>query len=134
MEGSAKVQSSSLEEAAFRRYYGHVLSELHNPRKFAECLLLEGVVGTDTKESVTANADEAQKRLLLNSVQYALSQSSDPIATLLSARRAMESSGGYTWPFDNMDKFIKGKYIQYSFSSKPNKALVGQFQQGFCHK
>ena len=111
MEGSARVLSSSLEEAAFRRYYGDVLSRVHNPMKFAECLLLEGVIGTDTKDSVTSDTDGAQKRLLLNSVQYALSQSSDPRATLLSARRAMKSSGGSTWPFDNMDGFVKGEYI-----------------------
>ena len=92
MEGCAKVQSSSPEEAAFRRYYGYLLSELHNPMRFAEFLLLEGVIGTDIKERVTVNADEAQKRLLLNSVQHALSQSSDPSATLLSAYRAMKAA------------------------------------------
>ena len=111
MEGSAKVQSSSPEEAAFRRHYGNLLSVVHNPMKFAEFLLLEGVISTDTKERVTSNADQAQKRLLLNSLQYALSKSSDPNATLLSARRAMESSGGNNWPFNRMDRFVKGEYI-----------------------
>ena len=127
MDGSAEVQSFSPEEAAFRRYYGAILSHLHTPIYFAECLLQEGVIRTETKESITSNIKKAQKRLLLDSVQYALSQSSDPSATLLSARRAMESSRGDTWPFENMDQFVKGKYIQYSFSSKLNKALVGEY-------
>ena len=105
MEGSAKGQSSP-EEAAFRRFYGDLLSELRNPMKFAKFLLLEGVIGTAIKESISSNADETQKRLLLNSVQYALSQSSDASATLLSARRALESSGGDTWPFYYMDNFV----------------------------
>ena len=109
MDGSEKVRSFSPEEAAFRRSYGDLLSELRNPMKFAEFLLLEGVIGADTKERISSNADEAQKRLLLDSVQHALSQSSNASATLRSARRAMENTGGDTWPFDDMDRFVKGE-------------------------
>ena len=134
MEGSAKVQSSFPEEAAFRRYYGYLLSCVRNPKKFAEFLLLEGVIDTVTEARITANADEAQKRLLLSSVQYTLSQSPDPSATLLSARKAMASSGSSTWPFDSIDVFVKGECIQYAFNQKLKKALVGQFQQCCSHK
>ena len=108
MESGAKVPSPSPEETAFREFYNELLSELRNPIKFAECLLLEGVIDTETKESITSDADEAQKRLLLDSVQCALSQSSDASATLLSAHTAMKSSGDDSWPFENMDSFVEG--------------------------
>ena len=109
MECIARVQSPSPEEAALRRHYGDLLSVVRNPMKFAEHLLLEGVIQTATKDCVTSNVDVGQKRLILDSVQYALSQSSDASATLLSARRAMKNSGGDTWPFDRMDNFVKGE-------------------------
>ena len=106
MEGSAKVQSPSPEEAAFRRYRGDLLPYVRNPRKYAEFLLLEGVIDTDTKERIVSSASEARTRLVLDSVQYALSQSSDPSATLHSASVAMGKSPA--WPFYQMDKFVKG--------------------------
>ena len=108
MEGSAEVQSPSPEEAAFRRYYDDLLPYVRNPTKFANLLLLEGVVDPDTKERIASNAYEAQRRLVLDSVQSALAQSSDASATLHSARVAMGKSGGRTWPFSQMDKFVKG--------------------------
>ena len=109
MEGTVKVHSPSPEEAAFRKYYGGLLSELRNPMKFAQFLLLEGVIGADTKESITSLPEEAQKRLLLDSVQFALSQSSDASATLRHVRTAMDNSGIPYWCFHDMDKFIRGE-------------------------
>ena len=111
MESSAKVASPSPEEAAFKQFYDELLSELHYPVKFAESLLLEGVIGTDTKNSITSDADEAQKRLLLNSVQHALSQSSDPGATLLSAHTAMKCCKDRSWSFESMNSFVEGEYL-----------------------
>ena len=105
MEGSGKVQSLSPEEAAFRKYYGDFLSELRNPKKLAQFLLQEGVIDAD----VTSMPEEAQKQLLLDSVLYALSRSSDASATLRHVRTAMDNSGIPNWCFHNMDKFIRGE-------------------------
>ena len=112
MEDSRKEQSPCPEEAAFSRHYGDFLSFVRNPMKFAELLFRHGFIERDKKDSITSTQDEGQKRLLLDSVLRALSQSSDASATLLSARRAIENSGGDTWPFDLMDEFVKGEYIQ----------------------
>ena len=109
MEGSAKVLSPSPEEAAFRKYYGDLLSDVRNPMKFAEYLLLEGVIGSDTKDCITSNEDERQKRVLLDSVQYALSQSSERKLTLQNASRAMENSGGNTYYFECIVQFVEGE-------------------------
>ena len=111
MEGSRKVHSPSPEEAAFSRHYGDFMSYVRNPMKFAELLFRHGFIEKDEKDSITSTHDEGQKRLLLDSVQCALSQSSDASATLLGARRAIENSGGDTWPFDLMDEFVEGEYM-----------------------
>ena len=111
MEGSAKVQSASPEEQAFRRYYAHLLSAIRNPIKFAELLLDEGVIAGEEKDCITSNTDDDQTRLLVDFVQYALSRSSDASETLRRASRAMRESGGSTWSFDRMHKFAEGESI-----------------------
>ena len=109
MEGSAKVRSLSPEEKAFREYYDDLLSDVHDPVKFAQVLFHKGVIGRDTKDSITSNEGEGQKRALLDSLQYALSQSSNKSLILLDARRAIQSIGGRTRCFDLMNNFIEGK-------------------------
>ena len=109
MAVSAKVLSPSPEEAAFRYYYRSLLRDVHNPIQFAEFLLQEGVIDYDTKNRITSNEADDQKRVLLDSVEKVLGKSETKRPLLLKIRAAMENSGGKTLCFKRMDEFIDGE-------------------------
>ena len=101
-----EVLSPSLEEFAFRQYYDDVLWNIPNPILFAEALSQEGIIGSETKDRITSNEDDNPKRLLLDSVQDALHQSTSKKQFLMKTRRAMGNSGGCVDSFDLMDNFV----------------------------
>ena len=117
MDGRAKVLSPSPEEAAFRHYYDDFLQNVTNPIQFAELLLQEGIIGNETKDRITSNEDEEQKRVLLDSVQQALKQSKNKSRVLLKASTALENSCDLTGVFDAMDSFIDGEYSTVPFKT-----------------
>ena len=98
------------EAAAFQdnRYY--LLNDVSDAVKFAAALQEEGVIGSEVRSRVTSAADDEQKRALLDAVHQSLVNSSDASRTLLSVRRAMVTSGGATWRFDEMDHFVAGEW------------------------
>ena len=110
MDVSAKVLSPSPEEAAFRYYYRDFLDSLDNPIEFAECLLHEGVIDSDTKDKITSDEDDDQKRVLLDCVQKVLSKSETKGPLLLKIRKATENSGGDTYYLGRMEGFVDGEY------------------------
>ena len=109
VEVSEKVLCRSPEEAAFRTYYGSLLVNLRNPVQFAESLLQEGVIDNATKNRITSNQDDDQKRILLDSLQKVLYQSDRKGQVLFQARSGMKNSGGETYWFDLMNDFIDGE-------------------------
>ena len=110
MDVSAKVLSPSAEEAAFRYYYHDLLDDVYRPKKFAECLLQDGVIDSDTRDRITSNKDDEPKRVLLDCVQKVLSKSETKRLLLLTIRTAMEKSYCRTMSLDKMDEFIDGEY------------------------
>ena len=108
MEVITKVLPPSPEAMAFRYYNRHVLEGIENPIRFAEVLLQEEVIGRDTKDSITSMKDVDQKRVLLNCVQQALEKAENKRKVLLKARKAMKNSGGDTYFFNRMNRFIDG--------------------------
>ena len=109
VEVSEKVLSPSPEEAAFRKYYDGLLSDVRNPVQFAELLLQDGVIDNATKNRITSNQDDDQKRILLDSLQKVLYQSDRKRQVLFQARSGMKNSGGDTYYFDMMNRFIYGE-------------------------
>ena len=126
MDVSAKGLSPSPEEAAFRYCYHNLLYCVHNPIQFAEFLIQEGVIDSDTKNRITSDEDDDPKRVLLDCLQKVLSKSEIKRPLLLKIRTAMEKSGGNTWCLDRMDEFIDGEYTTVAnLKSKP-KTSFGQ--------
>ena len=115
MEGSAKVLSPSLEELAFRKYYGDLLRSIRNPILFAEDLLQKGVIGRDTKDRISSSEEKHQKRVLLASLQQALYHSRNKKEVLAKAREALQNSGGDTYSFYHMDEFVDREFSTVPF-------------------
>ena len=109
MAVSEKVLSASPEEAAFKKYYGRILSHVRNPVQLAEFLLQDGVIDNATKDRITSNQDDDQKRILFDSLQKVLDQSDRKGQVLFKVRSAMKRSGSDTYYFDRMDNFIVGE-------------------------
>ena len=98
------------EAAAFQHNGYDFLNDVSNAATFAAALQEEGVIGSEARSRVTSSADDEQKLALFDSVHQSLVNSSDSSRTLLSVRRAMETSGGATTSFGYMDRFVAGEW------------------------
>ena len=109
MEETSKSPSPS-HEAAFRRYYNDLFREVHRPVRLAELLFSDGVIQSDIKDSITSDEDEDQKRALLDAVQYALANSTDPEQTMRTVCTALGKSGVHGYYTDKLSSFVPGEY------------------------
>ena len=107
MTSSTKLSLHSPEEEGFRKYHDRLLRTVSRPVELAEILVSEGVIDSDTKESVTANED--QKGSLFAALQIALAQSTDPEKTMRSLCTALEITGVATGYIRGMQEFIAGE-------------------------
>ena len=107
---SAKSSLRSVEAVAFRRYYDDLLRTVSSPVQSAEVLLSEGVIGSETKDSITSDKDEDHaKRTLLDAVEDVLVNGGDGEKTLRSLRIAFPNDYFFNDPIDKMEEFIAGE-------------------------
>ena len=109
MDGTAKSPSLSPEAAAFRRYYNDLLYRLNRcPVKLADFLFSDGIISREEKDSIAASTDDEQGRLLLDTLQQAIVQTSKASATMRSLRRAFETVSLDTFNIKMMEDFVDG--------------------------
>ena len=106
MDGTAKSPFGSAEEAGFARYYEHLLRDVSRPVKLAELLFFEGIVTSETKESIISNEDQGQKRALLDAIQISLACSRNANKVMKILCKALEKVGVNTY---YMQDFIAGE-------------------------
>ena len=110
MEGAEKLQIGTPEEAAFRRCYNDLRDAACNPVEFSEILLSMGIISRETRDSIALDRDEVHaKRALLDSVQYAIAQSSDKNGLLSDLYKALLQSGVPNDRIYWMEDFITGE-------------------------
>ena len=110
MDVAGKLRIGSPEEAAFRRCHDHLLEGASSPVKFAELLLSDGVITSETRDRIAlvGNKDQA-KEAVVDAVQCALAQSSNKNRLLSSLQSALEESGVSYGKIFWMTDFIAGE-------------------------
>ena len=93
----------SAEEVAFARCYKDLFEEVSLPIKLAEVLFSEDIISSETKNSITSDAD---KQALFDFMQKSLSQAKDPHKVMKKLINALEEIDVDT---DHMQEFIDGK-------------------------
>ena len=110
MAEKTKRSVRSPEEETFHRYYNRLLDDINSPNELARLLFADGIISSETKETVTSNTDVDQTPSLLDAVQHALENAPDPEKTFRSLLVALgttctrRSSVGY-----EMKKFNSGE-------------------------
>ena len=110
MDIAWKLRIGSPEEAAFSRCHNDLLKGASSPLKFAELLLSEGVITSETRDSIALVGNEDQaKEAVVDAVQCALAQSSDKNRLLSSLQSALVKSDVFEWRIRWMKNFIVGE-------------------------
>ena len=105
-----KLRIGSPEEAAFRRCYNHLLEGASRPFQFGKLLLSEGIITSETMDSIALDGNEDHvKEALVDAVQCAFAQSSDKNLLLSSLQSALEKSGVFHSSINWMKDFIAGE-------------------------
>ena len=98
------------EQAAFQKYYDDLLLDVSDPVRLAELLLSEGMIGSETKECITADEDEDHaKRTLFDALQYVLMHGADGEKAIRSLRIAFEKASFGTYHIRKIEEFIAGE-------------------------
>ena len=108
MAERAKPSVRSPEEETFRRFYSDLLREISRPVLLAKLLFDYDIISSETKESVTSNADMKKKRALLDAVQHALANAPDPGKMFQSLLIALGKTGFGAYMY-SMRRFITGE-------------------------
>ena len=128
MEDTAKSASPPPEEAAFRRYYNHLLRCTFLPAQLAELLFSDGIIRRETKDSINSDEDEEHaKRVLLDAVQCALTQARDTVTTMRSLCTSLKKSGVHGEDIRLMKNFVAGEYNFVKAAS-----VIYRFGRTFC--
>ena len=101
-----RLRIRSAEEAAFAKEYNNLLRDVSHPVKLAKVLFTEGIISSETKTSITSDADEKQKRKLLDDLQNSLSQAKDTAQVMKKLMNALEEIGVDT---GRLQRFIDSK-------------------------
>ena len=110
MDESTMSSFRSSEQAAFQKYYDNLLYVIDDPVQLAELLLTEGVIRSETKDSIISDEDEEHAtRSLLDDVLYSLEHNPDGGKTIQSLRIAFEKASLNTYYIDRMEEFIVGE-------------------------
>ena len=111
-----ELSSHTPEAVAFRRYSKWLLGDLKRPVQLAELLLSEGIIPSETKDTITSNEDVQQKQAVINAMQYALVHTPDAKDTFRRLRKAWKKAGFYTYWFGEMKDLIAGECtISFSY-------------------
>ena len=110
MAEKAKQPVRSPEEETFHRYYNKLLSGIYFIETTARLLFADGIISSETKETITSNIGVEGKRTLLGAIQHALENAPDPEKTFQSLLVAL--SGGmfmFSTVCDEMKNFNRGE-------------------------
>ena len=99
----SRILIRSAEAAAFARYYKDLFDEVSRPVKLAEVLFSKDIISSQTKNSITTDAD---KQALFDSIQNSLSQAKDAGKLMKKLINALDEIGVHT---GDLQSFIDGE-------------------------
>ena len=97
MDVNVEQPLPSPEVVAFRHYYNDLLRFVDRPVDLAEALFSAGVISREVKDSITSTSEDVEQgRVILDALEHALLQSSQPSATLGRLVTAWDGAGFYS--------------------------------------